>query len=167
MPGKGNDHDRLAGAGGDRPRGMGPRSGGGLPRPAGDRLLPGGCPRAGSLAGRCVVARSCPVRPGAGAAARSTGSIAGLTRSLAKERAELTARQGELQRTAIATGVGIKVYAGTFTEPGPTHLLVRGDPTRKGVEVGPATVAAIRPGLTMDAALARGTEAACPGTVDC
>ena len=87
------------------------------------------------------------------AAVKSTGSIADLTPALAKERAELTGRQGELRARLAQLGSALKVYAGTFTEPGPTYLLVRGDPTRKGVEVGPATVAAIRPGLTIDARL--------------
>ena len=45
----------------------------------------------------------------------------------------------------------MKVYAGTFSQPGPTHLLVRGDPTRKGPEVRPSAIACVRPGLELDA----------------
>jgi Protein of unknown function (DUF1553) len=41
------------------------------------------------------------------------------------------------------------VYAGTFSQPGQTHLLVRGDPTRKGPEVRPSTVAAIQPTVVL------------------
>ena len=52
-----------------------------------------------------------------------------------RERAELTARQAELRARLSQLGPTIKVYAGTFSQPGPTHLLVRGDPTRKGPEV--------------------------------
>ena len=90
--------------------------------------------------------------PGA-AAAKPTGSIAELTPELAKERAGLTARQGELRARLSQVGSALKVYAGTFTEPGSTYLLVRGDPTRKGAVIGPATVASIRPGLSIDARL--------------
>ena len=35
----------------------------------------------------------------------------------------------------------LKVYAGTFSQPGKSYLLVRGDPTKKRPEVGPAGVA--------------------------
>ena len=69
----------------------------------------------------------------------------------ARERAELTARQAKLRARLSQLGATLKVYAGTFSRPGPTHLLVRGDPTRKGPEVGPATVAAIGPKLVLDA----------------
>ena len=59
--GQGECHDRLAGAGDDRPRRLGPRPRGGLPRPPGDRVLHRGGPRAGPVAGRRLVARSRPV----------------------------------------------------------------------------------------------------------
>ena len=60
--GEGECHDHLARARDDRPRRLGSRSRGGLPRPAGDRVLRRGGTRAGPLAGRRLVARSCAVR---------------------------------------------------------------------------------------------------------
>ncbi len=69
----------------------------------------------------------------------------------ARERAELTAHQAKLRARLSQLRATLKVYAGTFSQPGPTHVLVRGDPTRKGPEVGPATVAALGPRLVLDA----------------
>jgi hypothetical protein len=43
------------------------------------------------------------------------------------------------------------VYAGTFSEPGATHLLIRGDPMRKGEAVCAGTPAAVRPCLSLSA----------------
>src|SRR5262249_25461283 len=40
---------------------------------------------------------------------------------------------------------------GTFRPPGTTHLLVRGDPTRKGADVSPAGIASVGPRLALDA----------------
>ena len=48
----------------------------------------------------------------------------------------------------------MKVYAGTFTQPGPTHVLERGDPTPKGEPVAP-----LRPGSAATAPGARPTSA--------
>ena len=84
-------------------------------------------------------------------AGKSTSSTANVTPEEARERAELTARQAKLRARLSQLGATLKVYAGTFSQPGPTHLLVRGDPTRKGPEVPPATVAAIQPKLVLDA----------------
>jgi hypothetical protein len=39
----------------------------------------------------------------------------------------------------------IKVYAGTFSQPGPTHLLRRGDPLKKGRELSPSGLEAVAP----------------------
>jgi mono/diheme cytochrome c family protein len=86
-------------------------------------------------------------------AAKSVQMPAGLAPEAARERAELTARQAKLRTRLSQLGATLKVYAGTFSQPGPTHLLVRGDPTRKGPEVGPATVAAIQPKLALDASM--------------
>jgi hypothetical protein len=41
------------------------------------------------------------------------------------------------------------VYAGIFTQPGPTHLLLRGDPLRKGVAVAPAGLSGVGPKLSL------------------
>jgi hypothetical protein len=67
-----------------------------------------------------------------------------------RARAELVRRQIELTARLSQLGTTPKVYAGTLSQPGPTHLLVRGDPTRKGPEVQPSTIAAIRPAIVLD-----------------
>jgi mono/diheme cytochrome c family protein len=82
-----------------------------------------------------------------------TASVAGQVSAMAQERAELTARQGKLRARLAQLAAGLKVYTGTFTEPEPTYLLVRGDPTRKGAVVTPAAVAAIHLKLKLDARL--------------
>jgi mono/diheme cytochrome c family protein len=46
---------------------------------------------------------------------------------------------------------GLTVYAGTFTQPGPTYLLKRGDPTQKGEPVLAAGVRAVGPALVLPA----------------
>jgi hypothetical protein len=83
-------------------------------------------------------------------AAQTAQTTAGLAPEWVRERAELTARQAKLRERLAQLGATLKVYAGTFNQPGPTHLLVRGDPTRKGPEVRPSTIATIRPALMLD-----------------
>ncbi len=85
-----------------------------------------------------------------GASTPSNSAAGGLTPAAARERAELIARQTELRTRLSQLGATFKVYAGTFSQPAPTHLLVRGDPTRKGVEVRPSGVAVIHPELVLD-----------------
>ncbi|MBI1313935.1 DUF1553 domain-containing protein [bacterium] len=53
--------------------------------------------------------------------------------------AQLEAAQKERERLAETQ----KVYAGTFTQPGPTHRLYRGEPTAKREEVSPDALAVI------------------------
>jgi mono/diheme cytochrome c family protein len=67
------------------------------------------------------------------------------------ERAELVARRAALRGRLAGLAPTMKVYAGAFSQPGPTHLLVRGDPMRKGGEVFPAGIASVGPGLRLDA----------------
>ncbi len=68
------------------------------------------------------------------------------------ERADLLARRAALRDRLAGLGASMKVYAGAFSQPGPTHLLVRGDPTRKGTEVAPAAIASVGPRLVLDSA---------------
>jgi hypothetical protein len=75
------------------------------------------------------------------------GGIAGVIR------ASLLARQAELRGQVQDAAPTIKVYAGTFTAPGPTHVLQRGDPMKKGEAVKPSGLAALRPPLVLDANL--------------
>jgi mono/diheme cytochrome c family protein len=84
------------------------------------------------------------------AAAQSAIPTAGSESKPVDDRTALAARAAELRARLAQLGATIKVYSGTFNNPGPTHLLVRGDPTKKGPEVAPSAVAAIQPVLTLD-----------------
>jgi mono/diheme cytochrome c family protein len=68
----------------------------------------------------------------------------------ARERAGLLKRQVEIRARLAELGTTRKVYAGRFSGPGKTYLLLRGDPTRKGPEVRPAAVAVLKPALVLD-----------------
>jgi mono/diheme cytochrome c family protein len=65
-------------------------------------------------------------------------------------RAALVARQAELRARLAELGTSVKIYAGTFSEPGATYLNVRGDPMKKGPEVSPSGVASVLPSLALD-----------------
>ncbi len=73
-------------------------------------------------------------KPGAGAAAPADPATA-----------ELKRRRDELSAELAGLGETIPVYAGAFSQPGPTHLLRRGDPMQPAAEVAPSAVAAIQP----------------------
>jgi mono/diheme cytochrome c family protein len=87
-------------------------------------------------------------RSDAGSGENPAGSS--LLSSAMRGRAELLARRTTLAERLAHLGTTIKVYAGTFRQPGQTHLLVRGDPTKKGPEVRPGGVAALSPALVID-----------------
>jgi len=118
----------------------------------GDRLATAYYLEAALEAGRWQLVASsldrAPYLPRAAGEAASTA--AGLAADVARERAELTARQAKLRARLTQLAPTFKVYAGAFRQPGPTHLLVRGDPSRKGPELRPAAVAAIHPALVLD-----------------
>ena len=52
---------------------------------------------------------------------------------------------GQPAGTAGELGTTISVYAGTFSQPGTTHVLRRGDPMQPAAEVAPVGIAAVRP----------------------
>ena len=54
-----------------------------------------------------------------------------------------------LRKRLGVVGSMTKVYAGTFTQPGPTHILRRGDPSQKLEIVGPSGVNAVGPMLSL------------------
>jgi mono/diheme cytochrome c family protein len=87
--------------------------------------------------------------PGASTSPAASSS-ADLSREAIRERIGLMERAAKLRARLEQLGATVKVYAGTFSQPGPTHLLVRGDPTRKGPAVRPSTLAAIQPALVLD-----------------
>jgi hypothetical protein len=70
--------------------------------------------------------------------------------SSASERSALIARQAEIRARLAELSPLMKVYAGTFSQPGTSFVLLRGDPTRKGPEVPPATLAVLAPRLVLD-----------------
>jgi hypothetical protein len=90
-----------------------------------------------------------PYRADAGSGATAAATT-GLSSQTARELVELVARRSKLRERLSQVGARIKVYAGTFGQPGPTHLLVRGDPTKKGPPVRPSGIAVMRPGLVLD-----------------
>ncbi len=61
----------------------------------------------------------------------------------------LIRKRNDLRKRLETLGSSIKVYAGTFTEPGPTHVLRRGDPTQKLDVVAPSGVKSVRPALSL------------------
>ena len=68
--------------------------------------------------------------------------------------AELRARQLALREKLASLGSQRSVYAGSFAEPGPTHVLRRGDPTQKGDVVGPSAPSAVSPALVLSSGAA-------------
>ena len=75
----------------------------------------------------------------------------GLTAEQGRVYADLTGRRERLQQRLAEATAPRPVYAGTFAQPGPTHLLLRGDPLRKGAVVTPAAPAVVTPRLTLAA----------------
>jgi hypothetical protein len=68
-----------------------------------------------------------------------------------REQATLAERRDRLQERLAGLRPVIPVYAGTFTQPGPTHALLRGDPMRTGEAVTPSGLTVVQPPLVLDA----------------
>ena len=68
----------------------------------------------------------------------------GATSRLEQGRALLTERR-TLERERADLMQSPRAYAGTFTQPGPVHLLRRGDPMQPAEQVAPGTLALFRP----------------------
>jgi len=68
-------------------------------------------------------------------------SADGMDEHTARELETLFARQEQLKKTVKRLTRVPKVYAGRFEEPGPTHILGRGDPMQEGETVAPGTPA--------------------------
>jgi hypothetical protein len=71
----------------------------------------------------------------------------------AGERITLLRRQAGLRERLPQLAATQKFYLGTFTQPGPTHLLTRGDPLQKAEPLPPTALLAVRPPLTLAADL--------------
>ena len=126
----------------DRPRRLGPRPRGGLSATA---WRPSITSRSALEPGRWQVvassldrAKYIPADHRRACSGRRSQSARRAARSCSNRQAELRSRLAQL-------GTTMKVYAGTFSQPGPTHLLVRGDPTQKGAGVAPAAIACSSP----------------------
>jgi hypothetical protein len=65
------------------------------------------------------------------------------------DRERLLRHREELRKRLGTLGSTVKVYAGTFSQPGPTHILRRGDPTQKLDPVGSSGVKTVRPTLEL------------------
>ncbi len=97
------------------------------------------------------------VEPGGWRVVATSGDRASYVESAASladgspERAGWLKRREELRVRLASLGGTVKVFAGTFSQPGPTHLLTRGDPMRPGDAVVPSGVASVRPKLVLDA----------------
>ena len=74
-----------------------------------------------------------------------------LTSELAAQRAELRARQTALRARLGQLGTTMPIYAGTFSQPGSTHVLRRGDAMQPGDQVCPSAVAAVGTPLLLPA----------------
>ena len=85
-----------------------------------------------------VVASSSDRQSGVG-----TPTAASATES--PERAALRQKEALLRERVKALGDGPKIYAGTFTQPGPSNVFLRGDPTRKGEAVVASSPSALSP----------------------
>jgi hypothetical protein len=64
--------------------------------------------------------------------------------------AALRSRARELRERLPALRATMPVYAGAFTQPLETHVLMRGDPMRKGEVARPAGLEVVRPPLKLD-----------------
>jgi hypothetical protein len=74
-----------------------------------------------------------------------------LTSERVAKRAELRARQAALRARLDQLGTMMPIYAGAFSQPGPTHVLRRGDAMQPGDQVSPSAVAAVGTPLVLPA----------------
>src|SRR5207237_896246 len=79
-----------------------------------------------------------PYQPG-----RKPVEATGKLKDLHSRRRELEARLSALEKPPM-------VYAGTFQQPGPTHVLKRGDPLQKLAEAEPSAIRGIGKPLRLD-----------------
>ena len=97
-----------------------------------------------------VVASSRERIPWQSSPASSTAAAAGLNLELKVERSTLEKRRDHLRQLLAESSPFMKIYAGTFAQAGPTHVLHRGDPMQKQEEVGPSGLGAVGPRLAID-----------------
>jgi hypothetical protein len=71
-------------------------------------------------------------------------SPTGLTAEQMKEYGSLLKRRQELQAKLTGLANALRIYCGSFSQPGPIHVLKRGDPMSKAEEVYPAGLSTIK-----------------------
>ncbi len=64
---------------------------------------------------------------------------------------EVASRRDRLEKQLAALTQPLRVYLPAFIQPGPTHLLKRGDPMNKGAEVTPGALSVLKPELDVAA----------------
>ena len=133
----GRAHDNRPGRLGPRPRGKY------FDRTPADYYI-----EAADESGRWQVVASSADRAAFGVA---TGPSAGLKADEIEKRDRSLKERDALRGRLSALKPTITVYAGTFAQPAPTHLLRRGDPTQKGEPVAPGGVRSVRPLLDLKA----------------
>ena len=88
-----------------------------------------------------LLASSSDRQPGVGSAAE-TYQFAGFPQSEAAQGRNWLGKLKELRKKKTYLEQSTVVYAGTFTQPGPTHRLFRGEPDAKREQVAPDAIAA-------------------------
>ena len=81
--------------------------------------------------------------------AKTGGPAIAVAVAASAARAELLRREEALRGRLAALKPTMTVYAGTFAQPGPTHVLRRGDPLQKGDVAPPSAPAAVAPPLVL------------------
>ena len=76
---------------------------------------------------------------------------AGLTPRQKREYTALAEHRARLLRQVPEARSPMPVYAGTFAQPGPSHVLLRGDPMHQGATVTPSGLSAVLPRLSLAA----------------
>jgi hypothetical protein len=74
---------------------------------------------------------------------------AGTAKLAAPQEAALFNKVQALRERLAALQPTQRIYAGKFTRPEPTHILVRGDPMRKQDRVAPGALSAVKPALNL------------------
>jgi hypothetical protein len=93
-----------------------------------------------------LVASSSDRQPYSGEGPQPPPGLGSLERG---QRAALLERRADLERRRAELTAQRLVYAGNFSQPGPTHVLLRGDPMRKGEVVEPSALVVIEPSLSV------------------
>ena len=78
-------------------------------------------------------------------------SRAELSLNSQRERVALLASRTRIQEKLASLQSKLQVYAGTFSQPGQTHVLLRGDPMQKGEPASPGALAIVQPPFAIDA----------------